>query len=98
MTAIEEAKDVRTMKLEELMGSLRTFEMNFEEERGEKKNKGIALNCDTDNDNSETRRSTSSSGTQHVPVTSQNNMNYNSSRKVKLVEPTLDLRNRRSGI
>ena len=34
---------MRPMKLEELMGSLRTFEMNFEEERTKKKNQGIVL-------------------------------------------------------
>ena len=61
VTAIEEAKDVRRMKLEELMGSLRTFEMNLEEEKGDQKSKGIALQveshaeemesvCDDDND------------------------------------------------
>ena len=43
VTAIEEAKDVRKMKLEELIGSLRTFEMNLEEEKGDKKSKGIAF-------------------------------------------------------
>ena len=37
VTAIEEAKDIQKMKLEELISSLRTFEMNLEEERGEKK-------------------------------------------------------------
>ena len=61
VTAIEEAKHVRRMKLEELMGSLRTFEMNLEEEKGDQKSKGIALQveshaeemdsvCDDDND------------------------------------------------
>ena len=43
VTAIEEAKDVRKMKLEELIGSLRTFEMNLEEEKGDKKSEGIAF-------------------------------------------------------
>ena len=49
------------MKLEELMVSLRTFEMNLEEEKGDQKSKGIALQveshaeemesvCDDDND------------------------------------------------
>ena len=61
VTAIEEAKDVRRMKSKELMGSLRTFEMNLEEEKGDHKSKGIALQveihaeemnsvCDDDND------------------------------------------------
>ena len=53
------------MKLEELMGSLRTFEMNLEEEKCDKKSKGIAFQvenqeeqieafCDEDNDLAET--------------------------------------------
>ena len=48
-------------RLYELMGSLRTFEMNLEEEKGDQKSKGIALQveshaeemesvCDDDND------------------------------------------------
>ena len=47
VTAIEEAKDVQTMKLEELMGFLRTFEMNLEERKGEKKAKGIAFQVES---------------------------------------------------
>ena len=43
VTVIEEAKDVRKMKLEELMRSLQTFEMNLEGENGDKKAKGIAF-------------------------------------------------------
>ena len=50
VTTIEEAKDMTAMKLEELMGSLRTFEMNLEEERGEKKVKGIALKTEAERD------------------------------------------------
>ena len=41
--AIEEAKDVRKMKLEELIGSLRTFAMKLEEEKGGKKAQEIAF-------------------------------------------------------
>ena len=33
VTTIKEAKNIITMKLEELMGSLRTFEMYLEEEK-----------------------------------------------------------------
>ena len=95
--AIEEAKDMRTMKLEKLMESRRTFEMILEEEHGEKINKGIALKADTDNDDSETRRS-SNDGPQHVPGTSLNNRNYNPSGNVKPTKPTPDSRNRGSGI
>ena len=47
---IEEAKDVTTIKLEELMGSLCAFEMNLEEKHGAKKNKGIALKTAAEND------------------------------------------------
>ena len=43
VTAVEEAKNVQNMKLEELMGSLWTFEMNLEEEKGDKKSKRIAF-------------------------------------------------------
>ena len=53
--AIEEAKDVMFMKLEALMGSVRTFEMNFEEELSEKKAKGIALKADTKRDDTDSR-------------------------------------------
>ena len=52
VTAIEEAKDVQNMKLDELMGSLRTFEMNLEEEKGDKKPKGIAFQAESRDNNS----------------------------------------------
>ena len=43
VSAIEEAKYIQNMKLEELMGSLRTFEMNLEKEKADKNSKGIAF-------------------------------------------------------
>ena len=43
VSVIEKAKDIRNMKLEELMGSLRTIEMNLEEEKGGKKAQGITF-------------------------------------------------------
>ena len=43
MTAIKEAKNVKNLILEELIGSLRTFEMNLEEEKFEKKNNDRVL-------------------------------------------------------
>ena len=36
VTAIEEAKDIQAMKHDELIGSLCTFEMNFDEDKKEK--------------------------------------------------------------
>ena len=36
VTAIEEARDVSTMRLDELMGSLQTFEMNMKYNKKEK--------------------------------------------------------------
>ncbi|XP_057790804.1 uncharacterized protein LOC131007909 [Salvia miltiorrhiza] len=48
LTAIDEARDVSDMKLEELIGSLRTFEMNLRPERSEKK-KSIAFVADSGN-------------------------------------------------
>ncbi|XP_057785954.1 uncharacterized protein LOC131003485 [Salvia miltiorrhiza] len=48
ITAIDEARDVSYMKLEELIGSLRTFEMNLRPERIEKK-KSIAFVADSGN-------------------------------------------------
>src|SRR3954462_8099397 len=42
VTAIEEAHDIRNMKVEELIGSLQTFEMGMNE-NSEKKNKSIAF-------------------------------------------------------
>jgi hypothetical protein len=38
VTAIEEAQDIANMKVDELVGSLQTFEMSINE-RGDKKNK-----------------------------------------------------------
>ena len=43
VTAIKEAKGVQKMKLEELIGSLRTFEMKLEEEKDGKKAQGVAF-------------------------------------------------------
>ena len=43
MTAIKEAKDLQTMKLNELIGSLHMFDMNFNED---KKEKEIALQAE----------------------------------------------------
>ena len=37
MAAIGEAKNLETMKLEELIGSLRTFEMELEEDKQQRK-------------------------------------------------------------
>src|SRR4051812_31849231 len=42
VTAIEEAQDISSMKVEELIGSLQTFEMGINEQ-SEKKNKSIAF-------------------------------------------------------
>ena len=36
VTAIEESKDVDTLMVEELIGSLQTFEMNMKQYKGEK--------------------------------------------------------------
>ena len=46
---------MRSIKFEELMGSLRTFEMNFEEEQAENNNKGIMMKADTKRDNLESK-------------------------------------------
>ena len=55
VTATEEAKDVRNMKLEELMRSLRTFEMNFEEERADSRGKRITLKAGADSNEVDTK-------------------------------------------
>ena len=47
--AIEEAQDIASMKVEELVGSLQTFEMNFSD-KIEKKGKSIAFTSNTDNE------------------------------------------------
>ncbi|KAK2445253.1 gag-protease polyprotein [Trifolium repens] len=47
VTAIEEAQDIASMKVEEVVGSLQTFEMNFSE-KVEKKGKNIAFTSNTD--------------------------------------------------
>lgn len=43
VAAIEEAKNVEVMRLDELTGSLQTFELKF---KNSKKNQGIALQAD----------------------------------------------------
>ena len=43
VTTIEEAKNIQVMKLDKLMGSLHTFEMNFNEDNKEKE---IALQAE----------------------------------------------------
>ncbi|KAK2380438.1 gag-protease polyprotein [Trifolium repens] len=50
VTAIEEAHDITTMKMDELVGSLQTFEIVLNE-RGDKKNKSIAFVTNTDDGN-----------------------------------------------
>ncbi|KAK2391549.1 gag-protease polyprotein [Trifolium repens] len=54
VTAIDEAHDISTMKMDELVGSLQTFEIVLNE-RGDKKNKSIAFvsNTEESNDQSE---------------------------------------------
>ncbi|KAK2421589.1 gag-protease polyprotein [Trifolium repens] len=49
VTAIEEAQDISSMKVEELVGSLQTFEMNLSEQT-EKKSKGIAFKSSADHE------------------------------------------------
>jgi hypothetical protein len=49
VTAIEEAQDIASMKVEELVGSLQTFEMNFSD-KVEKKGKNIAFTSNTDSE------------------------------------------------
>ncbi|KAK2421364.1 gag-protease polyprotein [Trifolium repens] len=53
VTAIEEAHDISTMKMDELVGSLQTFEIVLDE-RGDKKNKSIAFVSNTDEGNDQT--------------------------------------------
>ncbi|CAM8902949.1 unnamed protein product [Rhodiola kirilowii] len=48
VTAIEEMHDITTLKLDELMGSLRTYEINHDFQTGEEK--GIALKADITED------------------------------------------------
>ncbi|WJX55219.1 hypothetical protein P8452_41015 [Trifolium repens] len=53
VTAIEEAHDISTTKMDELVGSLQTFEIVLDE-RGDKKNKSIAFVSNTDEGNDQT--------------------------------------------
>jgi hypothetical protein len=46
VTAIEEAQDIASMKVEELVGSLQTFEMNISDKT--EKKKGIAFVSSTE--------------------------------------------------
>ncbi|KAK2430380.1 hypothetical protein QL285_024221 [Trifolium repens] len=50
VTAIEEAQDISSMKVDELIGSLQTFELSINE-RSEMKNKSITAISNTDDDN-----------------------------------------------
>jgi hypothetical protein len=49
VTAIEEAQNIASMKVEEVVGSLQTIEMNFSD-KIEKKGKNIAFTSNTDNE------------------------------------------------
>ncbi|KAK2426944.1 putative mitochondrial protein [Trifolium repens] len=53
VTAIEEAQDIANMKIDELVGSLQTFELTINE-RGEKKNKSVAFISNDDEEESQT--------------------------------------------
>ncbi|KAH6781994.1 hypothetical protein C2S51_007287 [Perilla frutescens var. frutescens] len=50
VAAIEEAKDIKSMRLDELMGSLRMFEMNLEDEDSSSRKRGIALKTEVSED------------------------------------------------
>ncbi|KAK2382273.1 hypothetical protein QL285_069821 [Trifolium repens] len=52
VTAIEEAQDISSMKVDELIGSLQTFELSINE-RSEMKNKSITFISNTGDDNDE---------------------------------------------
>lgn len=51
--AISEARDLTTMKLEELMGSLRTYKMSLEEKGTEEKEKQVGLKASISTDKAE---------------------------------------------
>ncbi|KAH6785269.1 hypothetical protein C2S51_037724 [Perilla frutescens var. frutescens] len=48
--ALGEAKDIKSMRLDELMGSLRTFKMNLEDEGSSSRKKGITLKTEVSED------------------------------------------------
>ncbi|MCI77701.1 gag-pol polyprotein, partial [Trifolium medium] len=52
VTAIEEAQDIATMKVDELVGSLQTFELGIKD-RNEKKSKSIAFFSNADEEESQ---------------------------------------------
>jgi hypothetical protein len=49
VTAIEEAQDIANMKVDELVGSLQTFEISINE-RGDKKNKSVVFISNDEDD------------------------------------------------
>ncbi|KAK2385434.1 putative mitochondrial protein [Trifolium repens] len=53
VTAIEEAQDIANMKIDELVGSLQTFELTINE-RGDKKSKNVAFISNDDEEESQT--------------------------------------------
>ncbi|KAK2444948.1 putative mitochondrial protein [Trifolium repens] len=53
VTAIEEAQDIANMKIDELVGSLQTFELTINE-RGDKKSKSVAFISNDDEEESQT--------------------------------------------
>ena len=54
VTAIEEAQDIITMQVNELIGSLQSFEMTLND-KSEKKNKSIAFMSHTEEENEESK-------------------------------------------
>ncbi|CAM8966136.1 unnamed protein product [Rhodiola kirilowii] len=67
VTTIEEMHDISTLKLEELMGSLRTYEMNQLQESESRGGKCIALKADVSGDKSDP-----GSSTEQLAVMAQN--------------------------
>ncbi|MCI70435.1 gag-pol polyprotein, partial [Trifolium medium] len=57
VTTIEEAQDISKMKVDELVGSLQTYESAINE-RAEKKNKSIAFVSNVDDDDLESNMDT----------------------------------------
>ncbi|CAM8990427.1 unnamed protein product [Rhodiola kirilowii] len=58
VTAIEEVHNIATLKLEDLMGSLRTYELNQLQNYHPKEGKGVALKAETTEDRNESGCST----------------------------------------
>ncbi|XP_058741244.1 uncharacterized protein LOC131613606 [Vicia villosa] len=89
VTSIEESQDISKMKVDELIGSLQTFEMSICD-NGEKKNKSKTFVSNTDEDSKESYGGSNENLSEAIAMLGRqfNNKSYDSSRRYKFEEKT----------